>query len=367
VGSDPDHALTLSPDTDALDSVLLVGLDVRGRYAGGRGYLAVATFGLPADLTVQAMRRDLERYATGTTDMPEYTETVERGRGHAAALLGVDVSRVAIGSQASYFVGLAAVAAPTGAEIVCIEGDFGSVVRPFLARGDLVVRHVPLADLADAIGRDTWMVAYALVQSSTGQVCDAAAISSAARAHGARVLVDVTQATGWLPTTSLDADLIVCHTYKWLCAPRGSAFAAFSEQAMSELWPVAAGWYSAPDPWTSAYGPALDLAEDASRFDTSPGWHAWVGAEAALRFVLSLDPGAVHDHDTALADSFRARLGLEPSGSAIVSWADPDGSHLAALSSAGVVAAGRAGRARVSFHLWNDEEDVDLAARAIGR
>ena len=344
-----------------------MGLDVRNRFGAGRGYLGVATFGLPADVTTEALRRDLDRYAGGTTDMVEYTATVEHGRGHAAALLGVDVSRVAIGSQASYFVGLAATAAPRGAEVVCVEGDFGSVVRPFLARGDLVVRHVPLDRLEDAVGPDTWMVAYALVQSSTGEVSDAAAVSAAARSYGARVLVDVTQATGWLPTTDLDADLVVCHTYKWLCSPRGSAFAALSEQAMAELWPVGAGWYSARDPWQSAYGPALDLADDASRFDLSPAWHAWVGAEAAMGFALSLDPDEVRDHDVGLANAFRARLGLEPSNSAIVSWADPEGSHLAALTASGVVAAGRAGRARVSFHLWNDEEDVDLAARAIGR
>jgi selenocysteine lyase/cysteine desulfurase len=344
-----------------------VGLDVRHRFADGRGYLGVATFGIPADVTVQALRSDLERYAAGTTDMGDYTATVERGRGHAAALLGVDPSMVAIGSQASYFVGLAAAAAPPGAEVVCVDGDFGSVVRPFLARRDLSVRHVPVPELTDAVGPQTWMVAFSLVQSSTGEVADAAAVSAAARTYGAWVLVDVTQATGWLPTIGLDADLAVCHTYKWLCSPRGSAFAAFSERAMAELRPLAAGWYSAQDPWSSAYGPALDLAPDASRFDASPGWHAWVGAEAAMGFALSLDPVEVRDHDVGLANDFRARLDLGPSDSAIVAWADPDGSQLAAFSAAGVVAAGRAGRARVSFHLWNDEEDVDLAARAIGR
>ncbi len=344
-----------------------MALDVRGRFAAGRGYLAVATFGIPADVTVAAMERDLGRYAGAATDMVEYTAIAESGRAHAATLLGTEPSRVAIGSQASYFVGLAAVAAPKGAEVVCAEGDFASVVRPFLAREDLRVRQVPLERLPDEVGPATWMVAYSLVQSSTGIVSDATAVSTAARTHGARVLVDVTQATGWLPTTDLDADLVVCHTYKWLCSPRGSAFAAFSEQAIAELWPVAAGWYSATDPWTSAYGPALDLAPDASRFDTSPGWHAWVGAEAAMRFALSLDPAEVREHDVSLANAFRARLDLGPSDSAIVSWADPDGSQLAALTAADVVAAGRAGRARVSFHLWNDEEDVDLAARALGR
>ena len=79
------------------------------------------------------------------------------------------------------FVALAAASAPAGAEIVCIDGDFSSLVAPFLARGDLRVRHVPLADLADAIGPSTWMAAYSLVQSATGEVADAASVAEAAR------------------------------------------------------------------------------------------------------------------------------------------------------------------------------------------
>jgi selenocysteine lyase/cysteine desulfurase len=258
--------------------------------------------------------------------------------------------------------------------VVCVDGDFASVVRPFLARGDIRVRQVPLGELADAVGPDTWMVAFALVQSSTGVLADAGPVFAAARSYGARVLVDTTQATGWLPTTELmpgasgsGADLVVCHTYKWLCAPRGAAFAAFSDRALEEVRPLTAGWYSAADPWASCYGPALDLAADASRFDLSPAWHAWVGAEAALGFAVSLDAREVRDHAVGLTNAFRERIDLGPSDSAIVSWPDPEGTDLAALTAAGVTASGRAGRARVSFHLWNDQEDVDLAARAIGR
>ena len=223
--------------------------------------------------------------------MVEYTRLVESARGHAATLLGTSSDRVAIGATASAFVALAAAAAPPGAEVVVVDGDFASVVRPFLARGDLRVTQVPLAGLAEAVGPETWMVAYALVQSATGEVADAAAVRSAARDHGARVLVDTTQATGWLPTTDLEADVTVCHTYKWLCGPRGSAFAAFSARAQEEIRPLTAGWYSALDPWASCYGPELDLAPDASRYDLSPAWHAWVGAEAALGFTVSLDAG----------------------------------------------------------------------------
>jgi selenocysteine lyase/cysteine desulfurase len=337
------------------------------RFAAGRGYLAACTLGLPAAATVAALERDLARWASGGASAAEYTGVVERARGHAATLLGASPDRVAVGSQVSPFVALAAASAPSGAEIVCVDGDFSSVLAPFLARGDLRVRHAPLDGLADAIGPRTWLVAFSLVQSATGELADATSVIAAARSAGAFVLVDTTQATGWMPTDDLDADLIVCHAYKWLSAPRGAAFMSVSDRALDEVVPLTAGWYSGEDPWASCYGPDLHLAGGARRFDVSPAWHAWVGAEAALDLAASLDMTAVRDHDLGLAEAFRDRLDLPSAPSAIVTWADPDGTDLARLTAAGITASGRAGRARVAFHLWNDRDDVDLAARALGR
>lgn len=339
----------------------------RDHFPAGRGYLSACTLGIPTHATRDAVQRDLERWAAGTASAGDYSSTLQRTRAHAAALLGVAPERIATGSQVSVFAGLAAASAPRGAEVLCVDGDFSSVVAPFLVRGDLTVRHVPVDALADEVTGATWMVAYSLVQSATGEVADAASVTAAAGRHDALTLVDTTQATGWLPTTDLDADLIVCHAYKWLSAPRGAAFAAFSERAADEIVPYTAGWYSGTDPWASTYGPRLHLADDASRFDVSPAWHAWAGAEAALGFAASLDAESVRRYDVGLANAFRERLGLEASDSAIVTWADADGADLAALTAGGITASGRAGRARVAFHLWNDDEDVELAAASLGR
>src|SRR5690606_22667308 len=102
--------------------------------------------------------------------------------------------------------------------------DFSSIITPFQQRPDIRVRCVSLDALADAITDDTWMVVFSLVQSATGVVADVAAIREAAARHNTLTFCDTTQATGVLPVTASDYDLTVCHSYKWLCSPRGVCF-----------------------------------------------------------------------------------------------------------------------------------------------
>jgi selenocysteine lyase/cysteine desulfurase len=343
--------------------------DARAEFAGGRSYLAACTVGLPTHGTRAAVIADLAASAVGNASAAEYTAIVERTRGHFAHLVGVEQSRIAIGSQASVFAGLIAASVPDGAEVLCVEGDFSSMVLPFAHAGrGIRLRSAPLDGLAAAITADTWLVAFSLVQSATGEVADAAAIRAAARRHGSRTLCDATQAIGWMPVDAEDYDAVICHAYKWLCAPRGVAFLAISEDLASAVKPIFAGWYAGADPWVSCYGHDVDLASDATRFDVSPAWQAFVGAEPALELFASLDRRALFAHATGLATSFRAGLGLvEPERvSAIVTWADPAGRDLARLAGAGIVASGRAGRARVAFHVFNDADDVTSALAALG-
>jgi selenocysteine lyase/cysteine desulfurase len=113
----------------------------------------------------------------------------------------------------------------------------------------------------------------------------------------------------------------------------------------------------------------VELAADATRFDVSPAWQAFVGAEPALELFASLERAALHEHATGLAGAFCAGLGLEEAArrSAIITWSDPEGRDLARLTEAGIAASGRAGRARVAFHVFNDEQDVADALQALRR
>ena len=169
-----------------------------------------------------------------------------------------------------------------------------------------------------------------------------------------------------LPVDASLFDVTVCHTYKWLCSPRGVAFLTVSERFDPLLTPLQAGWYAGDDVWTSTYGPAMRLATDARRFDVSPAWQAWIGAEPAIALFAGLDIAEVWAFTSGLGDALCEAVGIPPQRQAIVTWPDASGGDLTKLIDAGIRVSGRAGRLRASFHLWNDLSDVEAVARALG-
>ena len=334
-------------------------------FANTRGYLSAATMGLPTCAAVTEMTEKLGQWATATCNPMNYGDIVERTRGHYARLVGIDATRVAIGSQTSVMASLIACSLPAGSEVLVVESDFTSIVYPFLQHPGLEVRAVPLAELAAAISDTTALVAFSLIQSCNGKVADSAAITAAAKRHGARTLCDITQAAGVHPVDATQFDATVCHAYKWLCSPRGVAFLTISEDFAEHITPVQAGWYAGDDLWGSVYGTDMKLAADARRFDVSPAWQAWVGAEHPIAMFADLDIAEVWEHCTGLANLLCDELGIERQNQAIVTWPDESGADLAKLAAAGITASGRAGRLRAAFHLWNTEEDVAAVIAAL--
>lgn len=343
--------------------------ELQQQYPSIPGYLSACTAGLPAAATTAALRAFIDEWSTGRMDAYRISAQVEQCRSLYAGLVGVAPDRVAVGTQTSQFASVAATAVPDGGEVLCVAGDFASLTHPFeqARRRDVRVRYVELEHLADAIGPGTSLVAWSHVQSASGAVSDQRAIREAAGAAGALTCVDLTQAVGWLPVDASDFDITICHAYKWLCAPRGSAFMTVRGGLDGALVPNAAGWYSSDDPWSSCYAGNTPLAEGAGRFDLSPAWPVIPGTVAALETIAGIDPRALHEHALALANSARSGLCLAPGDSAIVTWRDAEGADLAAMTRAGIAASGRAGNARVAFHLWNTPDDVTRLIEALER
>ncbi|HEY6749236.1 MAG TPA: aminotransferase class V-fold PLP-dependent enzyme [Mycobacteriales bacterium] len=329
------------------------------------GYLNTATYGLPPHPTLHDMHAALDGWRSGRTDRGHWEVAVERARASFGRLVGAEASTVAVGSQVSSLVGLVAAALPDKARVLVPDIEFTSNVFPYLVQAGRGVEVVtaPVDGLVDAIDERTTAVAYSVVQSATGEITDMAAVAEQARAYGAITIADATQAVGWLPVEAGQADALVCGAYKWLMAPRGTAFLVIAPELAERTLPLSAGWFAGADPDDSYYGLPLRLATDARRFDVSPGWFDWVGTATSLAVVESIGVQAVHAHDVALANRFRAGLGMAPGHSAIVSLDRPGAAER--FAQAGIVASVRAGSVRAAFHLYTTEADVDAAVAAL--
>ncbi|MEA2384237.1 MAG: hypothetical protein QOH72_4208 [Solirubrobacteraceae bacterium] len=340
--------------------------DARSEWHPEGTWLNTASYGLPPDRAWDALQGALEDWRGGRTSWEHWGDATDGARAAFATLVGVAPDAVAIGATVSELVGLVAASIPDGARVLAPDIDFASVLFPFMVqeRRGVEVRLVPPAEVAGAVDDATDVVAFSAVQMATGAVADLDAIAAAAAAHGALTLVDATQACGWLPIDAARFDIVVCHAYKWLMSPRGTAFMAVRPDDLERIVPAAAGWFAGEDVHGSYFGPPLRLARSARRLDASPAWFSWVGTQPAIELVVAIGVEAIHAHDVGLANRFRAGLGLEPSDSAIV-VADVAAAR-GRLERAGITAAERGGRLRTAWHVYNTEADVDCALDALG-
>jgi len=330
------------------------------------GWLNTASYGLPPRPAWEALQAALAGWRAGQGSWEEWTLATDRSRAAFARLVGVPDADVTVGATVSQLLAPVAAALPHGARVLAPEIEFASNLYPWLAQAGrgVTLRTVDAVEkLADAVDAGTDLVAFSLVQSADGTVAAYEQVVEAARAHGALVVVDATQACGWLPFDAALADVVAVGAYKWLMAPRGSAFAYLSPAVRERMTPHAAGWFAAEDIHSSYYGPPMRLAAGARAFDISPAWFAYVGTTPALELVERIGVARIHDHNVALANRFLAGLGQPSGDSAIVAVDVPDAEQK--LRRAGVRAAVRAGRVRASFHVYTTESDVDMALDAL--
>lgn len=336
------------------------------RFPAVRGHLDAATAGVPPLAAADAAHEAVDAWARGQIDARACDVWVNRARAAFARLVGVEAREVACGNQVSVFTGLVVSAVPAGGEIVVAHDDFTSVTFPALvaaeARG-VRVRAVPLEDVPAAVSARTSLVAVSAAQSSDGRLVDLDALAAVADHHGADVFLDATQAAGWLPIDGTRFTYVAAGAYKWLLAPRGTAFLAVRPEAVERLPPIHANWYASDTPWASVYARELELGAGAKRFDLSPAWPLWPPTAIGVELLAELGVDAVRAYDLALANRLRDGLGLPHDDTPIVVAERADAAER--LARAGVKAAVRAGRVRLACHLPATVEDVDRAVDAL--
>jgi L-cysteine/cystine lyase len=225
------------------------------------------------------------------------------------------------------------------------------------------VRAVPLAEIAEAVGERTRLVACSHVSWMTGRVAPVAL-----RELDVPVVLDGAQGVGAVPVDvrSLGADAYAGAGQKWMCGPDGIGMLYVAPALRERLEVSRRGYGNLLDP-----GAGLDarLHEDGRRFDTfALSAEALATALAAVELLERAGWRAVHERAATLAARLAELLAAAgrdtaPRGnSTLVSFASPDpAAERTWLADQGVVVRDIPGRPwlRASVGAWNDERDLE--------
>jgi L-cysteine/cystine lyase len=323
------------------------------------------------DAAAGSIREQLEDGRSGKAFHERSSERLALLRERVAGILGCDVGELALTGSTTDGVNavLTALDLAPGDEVVTSDEEHPAVLAPLAAlreRRGVRVRMAPLAELPDAVGPDTRLVACSHVSWMTGAVVDTAALA----ATDALVLLDGAQGIGAIPLdlAALGCDFYAASGQKWLCGPNGLGYLYARADLARELpapWP---GYAALADP---ARPFDLELHPDARRFSVGyPPAHHVEWAHAALDVLEEAGLAAVQERAAELAAGLAARLGdrVRPRGrTTLVTWDVGDAeAEVARLRDAGFVLRDLpgTGTVRASVGGWSTEAELDRLADA---
>lgn len=326
----------------------------------------------------------------------DFFPVLDRGRELIARLIGASAGEIALTTNTSWGVNIAAYALPLGPGDVVLgsAGEFPANVYPWMAasaaRG-FTYELLPLAgSLVDEeavlrrVESDPRVkcVALSWVSFWSGHRVDLARIGAACRTRGVHFAVDAIQGLGAvdLDVAKVPIDILSSGAQKWLCSPWGSGFAYVRRDLVRELTPPNAGWLAQAS--SGDFGRFLDYDpawhEDARRFEvgTIP-YQDIVGMNASLSLFLELGTSAIEAHVRAITepmlawaatrDGVRLFTPRDPSRRAgIVAFTMP-GLEAASerLRAAGVTHSVREGAIRLAPHFHNTGGEVRTVISAL--
>jgi L-cysteine/cystine lyase len=308
----------------------------------------------------------------------EYMETlrglIDRLRAAYAGALGARVEDVALTTCTSDGIVrvLAGLDLGPGDEVLTAPDEHPGLLGPLAslrARRGVDVRAVGFADLADAVGPRTKLVACSHVSWVTGAV----------RPQGLAqldipVLLDGAQGIGGV---RVDVGELGCAFYagsgqKWMCGPLGTGMLWVAPAWRERLAPIGTTSINLAD---ASLGLDAVPQPDARRYD-APALSAETvaGALAAHDVLAATGWSAVHERAASLAATLAQRLAdagmtVAPRGkTTLVSWEndDPEATR-DRLAAEGIVIRNLPGTAyvRASVGAWNDASDLDRLLTAL--
>ncbi len=349
-------------------------------------HLANCSLGARSTAVDEALRTMLATMAERGAPWDAFEEQVGLARERFAALIGAEPGQIALLPNAS--TGAYQVASTLDYtrrdRVLTTAEEFPSVAHVWLAQRSRGARvtftgagdgRVRTEDYLAALDGRTALVSVPLATYQYAERPQVAELAAAARQSGARTFVDAYQAAGVLPVDvrALGCDYLVAGTSKYLLGLPGLAFLYARDGAAGDTDPTLTGWFARREPF--AFDPRrLDFPDDARRFETgTPAVPSLYAANAALRLLADLDPGAVERHVAGLrrraAEALAGageRLWTAQSPGAHLALLDPDPPALARfLAGRGIAVSPRGPVVRLAFHYYNVPDDVDALCAAL--
>ncbi len=331
----------------------------------------------------EALLRYVADKSTGLPGRTAQEAQIEAARAGMARLWAVAPADIGFVSNVAEGVSIVAESIDwrDGDSIAIDANEYPSVVAP------IAFRRTPAVALRQASGTDpdrlaacvdhtTRIIAASYVSYITGERVDLHALRRLADSVGALLVVDFTQASGYLPIEARIADFAFSACYKWMLGITGVAIAYWNRARQPDWSPASAGWHSLA-PGTRGYDTLPALVPDAMRFTRGNPAHCPIYVlNSALSYLSSYDMNAVQIHvqtlTTALlgelaATQFRITTPADPARhGASVCIATPDAPAIVkALYDQGIYTWNGQGRIRISFHGYNGLADVEKILAAL--
>lgn len=221
------------------------------------------------------------------------------------------------------------------------------------------------------------------VTFDTGKKIDIQAVGKVLKERDILFCLDVTQGLGGLEITREDLeyiDVMACSTYKWMLGPYGHAFGFFSEKAQSLIQHNTANWIVSPK--SKVVSQLLDYTIEtlpgARKYDRGQASNMLASSclEAGLELLSEVSLPKIRMHNAAIRDyflenypqnKFELLTPLEAKSNILSLKAKGIDSHQLEreLKFRNVDVSVRQGNLRLSFHLFNNEEQVNTLLEAI--
>jgi cysteine desulfurase/selenocysteine lyase len=308
---------------------------------------------------------------------------IEAARAGIARLWGASPADIGFVSNVAEGVSIVAESLDwrAGDSIAIDAVEYPSVVAPIALRRTPAValrqaRGTEPNRLAACVDPSTRIIAASYVSYLTGERVDLHALRRLADSVGALLLVDFTQASGYLPIDASLADFAFSACYKWMLGITGVAIAYWNRTRQPNWTPASAGWFSLA-PGARGYDTPPSLKPDAMRFTRGNPAHCPIYVlNNALSYLSQFDMRDVQRHVQTLTVALLDEL--ESLQVAVMTPAEP-ARHGASVC----IASARApeivdalyqqdvytwngqGRIRISFHGYNSMTDVERIAAAL--